>query len=303
MKRAPGNARRGTRRAPSAVGHNWRCRPLPWLTADADEESGHPVLPAPGNTDCQVLTLTRRITTCIIIHAPNQGSMVANVAIALDSAAVVWRRIWPDPQIETLLAKVHEEAGALAYQDFAVGSPTLASIAAAEPVGHIAYYTFGGTKPVMFRVGGWAFTPESAIWQVHDPPFHWMTAYQALFAVPDFIPGLPEGTPGAGDLLVAAARSSLPFSRHRENPLNHADCLWDPAIQSQVDAILRAVAQPVELHESFAVPRPAVEPSPVGVQAAAARRCDVRVQPLKRFDRCPVLSPAAVVGRAPAMVG
>lgn len=188
--------------------------------------------------------LRSRITTCITVHAPNTGSNLANVAVALDSAAVGWRMLWPDPQIDALLVSVHNEVGALAYHDYSVGSATLETLKAAEPVPGVAYYTFGGTRPVLFQIRGWAFTHDSSVPQVHNPPFRWRTVYQAFGSVPSPMAALPELAPGFGDVLVSADRSRLPFSRHRDNPLNHASCLWDPGLHSQVLHVLTGLDEP-----------------------------------------------------------
>jgi hypothetical protein len=190
-----------------------------------------------------------RISTCITLHAPNQGSNIANVAIALDTVAVsVQTQINALPidpvvkaaifgQLSAIAGFVHDEASAPAYRDYAVGARVLADIANAEPVPGIEYFTFGGTRPVLFNVRGWAFTLDSALPQWHDPPFHWHTGYQTLIAIPPPLP-LLEATPGLGDVLVAAPLSRLPFGIHRDNPLNHAEALWDEALKIQVAAII-----------------------------------------------------------------
>jgi hypothetical protein len=190
-----------------------------------------------------------RVSTCITLHAPNQGSNIANVALAVDSVAGSIRSqidaLPLEPavkagifgQIGAVAAAIHDQAGAPTYQDYAVGSPMLADIASGEPVAGIEYFTFGGTRPVLFNVRGWAFTLESALPQWHDPPFHWVTAYQTLIPIPPALP-LPEVTPGVGDVLVAAPLSRLPFGIHRDNPLNHAEALWDAALKIQVAAIV-----------------------------------------------------------------
>jgi len=49
----------------------------------------------------------------------------------------------------------------------------------------------------------------------------------------------PELRNGSGDLLTADAACRLPFARsHTTNALNHAEALFDPALQSQVLTIL-----------------------------------------------------------------
>jgi predicted esterase len=207
-----------------------------------------------------------RIDTCITLHSPNQGSTLANTTLALASIAESWRvtgvpLVPPELNGAALLALdglidlIVAEAGAPAYADFVVGSPTLLTLSLAEPVPGVRYFTFGGTRPVLRNLAGWAFTPESAVPLPHLPPFHWSAAYVPLLPLPP--PGslpFPELLEG-GDLLTHSLLTRLPFAIHRDNPINHAEALWDDALQAQVAEILDAVAQPVaEIDLSFLTP-------------------------------------------------
>lgn len=190
-----------------------------------------------------------RISTCITLHAPNQGSTLANTALGLATIVASWRvtgvpLVPPELKgvalhvLDDLISLVVAEAGAPAYTDFALGSPTLLLLAAAEPVPGIMYFTFGGTRPVLLNLRGWAFTPESAVPLPHLPPFHWSAAYVPLMPLPP--PGalpFPELLEG-GDLLTSSAMARLPFAVHRDNYLNHAEALWDDALKAQIIAIL-----------------------------------------------------------------
>ena len=197
-----------------------------------------------------------RITTCITLHAPNLGSTLANTAIAVNGAISAWRSSLASipgipvgaafAALDAVLALVQNEVNAPAYNDYAVGSPTLLALAAAEPVPGIQYFTFGGTRPVIVNLRGWAFTPDSALPQLNLPPFFWRTAYTTLFPLPPALP-FPELMPGIGDVLTAAPLTRLPFSMHRENVLNHAQALWDPALQLEVANILMGTPLPAVL--------------------------------------------------------
>jgi beta-lactam-binding protein with PASTA domain len=203
-----------------------------------------------------------RISTCITLHAPNQGSNIANVAIAVDAAAADWHAKIDQLPVDWFLkerlrapldeffAFVHEEAGAPVFPDYAVGSPVLAALAAAEPVPGIKYFTFGGTRSTLCNVRAWTYTPDSFIAQLNNPPFHWRTTYQTILPVPPPLPledPLPEVTPGRGDSCVAAAAARLPFSVHRDNPISHAEALWNGSLKAQVAAILDGLAPAASL--------------------------------------------------------
>lgn len=205
-----------------------------------------------------------RIRTCITLHAPNLGTSVANAALSIAASATDLSntlRSLPLAEadrraimggFEDFVAGVVDETGAPAYQDYRLGSPTLAAISRAEPVAGVDYFTFGGTSPRLFNVRGWAFDPWSAVPQFHVPAFHWGTNYEVILPVPP--PGIPfeETTYGLGDVLVAASKARLPMSIHRDNPINHAEALWDRSLQIQVESIIRRRAPlPRELVVQF----------------------------------------------------
>jgi pimeloyl-ACP methyl ester carboxylesterase len=199
-----------------------------------------------------------RINTCITLHSPNQGSTLANTALVLAAIVASWRTTGIPlvplelqglalELLEGLLNRIVDEAGAPAYADFMVGSPTLLLLSAAEPVPGVSYFTFGGTRPVLVNLRGWAFTPESALLLPHIPPFHWSTIYVPLMPLPP--PGaipVPELLEG-GDVLVNSAMTRLPFALHRDNYLNHAEALWDEGLKSQVLSILNRSPLPTAL--------------------------------------------------------
>ena len=200
-----------------------------------------------------------RISTCITLHSPNQGSTLANTALILASIVASWRVtgvpvVPPELQgialqaLDGVISYIVEQAGAPAYADFAVGSPTLLGLAVAEPVPGIMYFTFGGTRPVFLNLRGWAFTPESAIPLFTFPPsWHWSTVYVPLMPLPPPPPLWPfVGVPvlpspellEGGDVLTHSLSTQLPFAVHRNNHINHAEALWDDDLKAQVLAIL-----------------------------------------------------------------
>jgi hypothetical protein len=198
--------------------------------------------------------------------------MLANIAIEVSRRAMRAQSIAraasitgtvPNPvmdswfgAIDSLLDRIQEETGSPAYHDYALGSPVLSALAAAEPVPGIEYFTFGGFSPILMGLGGWAFTPLSAVPQKLDQPrYHWETSFMGLLPLPFFVPGMPpEMVLGFGDLLVAAKMSHLPFSIQINNPLNHAQVLWDAGVKTQVMAILRGeLPIPLKLPKKLAI--------------------------------------------------
>jgi hypothetical protein len=212
-----------------------------------------------------------RFTSLITLHSPNTGSGVATIAATV--AALLGR-------IATAFTGAGLPAGAAfattlsgmalnpSIAELVPGNPTLAAIAAAEPVAGVTYHTFGGTSTDFARLWADVYTPDSTIPLplpfVPIPFFHWGST-PVVVGVPlniaSFLPAAlpaptpfiteimtvlvalaattPDIAPGQGDLLVSDARSRLPFSAsHTTNFLNHLEALSDPTLQAQVAAIL-----------------------------------------------------------------
>jgi hypothetical protein len=206
-------------------------------------------------TDAPVL---RRISNCIELHAPNQGSNLGNVAAAVDGAVTALRAaidalVIPPPAknvalgwLAQFLDWLHADLGA--HGDYAVGSQVLRELAEAEPVSGVEYYTFGGTRPVLLNVRGWAFTPGSALPQWHEPPFHWRSAYQALLPIPPPLP-LPVPEPGGATADATFGPSRAQTARGCSTSKGACDQLsariW-PRIQQARDAGLGVTIHVVE---------------------------------------------------------
>jgi pimeloyl-ACP methyl ester carboxylesterase len=208
-----------------------------------------------------------RVTALITLHSPHTGSGLANLAATVDVLLVRLIGALASAGIPTpgILTMARTFTSSPAIPELAIGSTVLSGIAAAEPVPGIAYHTFGGNSTAGIRLWASAYTPDSfAPLPVPFPLFHWgswpafigapldivsLLPRAALFPVPivtELVAVLttlaattPEFAPGLGDVLVADARSHLPFSTTRTtNGLNHAEALWDPTLQAQVVAIL-----------------------------------------------------------------
>ena len=199
------------------------------------------------------------IKRLFMLHAPNRGSSLANQSIETNrvlmhrdlmlaaatmilipfagpvAAGVLWYLI------DRVLDDIKKTVETPAFSDFAVGSPTLRSLASQEPVQGIEYYTWGGNNPRVFWFGAWIFTPLSVLPQPQWPPFNWETSFFGSLPVPPDLGGvLPkEMRYEVGDVLVTGVNAHLSFSQAITNPLNHAEALWDPIIQYQVVSILK----------------------------------------------------------------
>lgn len=193
------------------------------------------------------------ITTCIMLHSPNRGSSLANILKFLgmdlrksDQAEAEKGYISNTRKTETeIKTKESEdyligEVTSSSYHDICVGSPTLAAIAAQEPVEGIDYFTFGGTRAILWNFRAWVFSSMSSVPQFHWPTFHWETFYLPITQFPPLIAGTwaLELLNGFGDVLTTELTTRLPFSFHQINHINHSEALWDPALKDQVLRIL-----------------------------------------------------------------
>jgi pimeloyl-ACP methyl ester carboxylesterase len=240
-------------------------------------------------TNAALAGFMARMTTLVTLHSPHTGSGLANLGMTVDGllagiqVAFSGAGLAPPPFLGTLRAMVTSPAIA----ELAVGSPTLAGIAAMEPVPGVVYRTFGGTSTQFVRLWANVFTPDSGIpLPVPWPWFHWGTTPVLVGALLDpltFLPAAvlsgvplvtelitaltqlaattPELQDGAGDVLVTDAHARLPFeASHGTNPINHADALWDAGLQAQVLAILTQLRNPTVTGHATAQLNPLARP-------------------------------------------
>jgi len=192
-----------------------------------------------------------RLSTLVTLHAPHGGTELANIASTIN--AVINGVVAFDPALDPLLQWVRGQVNEPAFAELAVGSQFLVALGAAEAVfgaPFVPVHTFGGTSTLLSRARAQLFTFTSAIPQLTSlfPPrvqFHWRTVPEAL---PSPASGIPELAALAaelentvGDLLVTDARAQLPgAASHQSNPINHAEALWDVALQQQAIAAIRS---------------------------------------------------------------
>ena len=215
-----------------------------------------------------------RVTSCITLHSPHLGSGLVNAALGVDALVARVQGAFAAMGIPSPapLASIRAFTTNPTRAELAIGSGVLAAIAAGEPLPGVGYHTFGGTSTVFARVWANVFTPDSALPLPFFPfPFFHHGTTPIPIAVPldvrSVIPqavlfptpvmlelvtaatllaaSTPEVAPGFGDILVAAGRAHLPFSATSiNNPLNHAEALWDPTLQGQVITILSRLRIP-----------------------------------------------------------
>ena len=178
--------------------------------------------------------VVQRLGPVLMLASPNQGSRLANVAVALHDLVNE-----PLLGLGWLREAVDSETSSPAYRDYEVGSPLLADLAASELVRQADVHTVGGTGPNVTRLHQWTFTLDSVWprvqitrglpdlvfdWRTADEPFAWVVRN----VTGDLHAGLPELTDGQGDVLVADANARLPGRPHDSFHLNHAESLFDP---------------------------------------------------------------------------
>lgn len=125
-------------------------------------------------------------------------------------------------------------------------SPMLRNIAEGEKkLEDVAYYTFGGTNPRVYRMYTWLFDANSAKPQYskdHGQYFVWRIKPVEITSVSPILDKIrnftPEVVPGKGDALVSDARSRLPWSIHKTTDLNHAELLWHKPLMAKVAGII-----------------------------------------------------------------
>ncbi len=189
-------------------------------------------------------TVAARIPFLITLHAPHEGSHLANVADTLNSTITTLTQTFGSI-VTTALGWLEVMVNEPAFQELAVGGPFLTDLETNEvALPGVQYFSFGGVSVELTRVVSWVYDLGSAIPQWHWPPFHHIiTAIETpgISPVANHVPPItPEITEGQGDLLTedSNCRFSFKGAVHQSNSINHAEALWDPNLQAQVLQIL-----------------------------------------------------------------
>jgi hypothetical protein len=192
-----------------------------------------------------------RLSTAVMLAAPNTGSAVASIAIAIDRTVLDLQGLVGQAPG---LAWLEGQVGSPAYPDYLVGSAFLDTLARLEPVPHITIHTFGGTNPTLTRVHQWTFTIGSLVPVIRvngfqiSVVFAWATTDDPVLGIRNLATDLGAAGPrelqaGIGDVLVTDAAAQLPSygaaTTHTRHPVNHAQALWDPMVLDDGLALLQ----------------------------------------------------------------
>lgn len=203
-----------------------------------------------------------RVNCVVTLHSPHQGSemAVAPNKIADEAVAAVGGANLPEPfkgELRDLARQIASPLRSMIIDDqsreLRPGSPMFRALEDGErPVDGVRYFTFGGTNPNYYRFYVWTFTAMSSVPQYKgiEQYFVWEVKPTEIGPASPMYASVrdvaPEITPGKGDGLVSDVRAHLPEAFHAEHvteDLNHAEVLWDRALQGRVDRILRGGAR------------------------------------------------------------
>lgn len=186
--------------------------------------------------------LTDRIRRVVTLSSPHQGSMLANLSIAVGvSVRALVAGLAAVPALGGLLgtaiAPIVDGLTSDSRRDLAVGSEFLKRLANGEgALPGARYFTLGGTSTTLTRVWQYLYTPDSwVLRRVNTRPFFHRSEPSQWPIVSPFAETVPapcdEIRHGRGDLLVAEVNARLPFAIHRVHHLNHAEFLWDAQVK------------------------------------------------------------------------
>jgi hypothetical protein len=194
-----------------------------------------------------------RVKWVLTLHSPHQGSelgrwpgrLAAEAADIVDCCLPAWAR----PVRQAVAEAITEAMRPLTRitmddesRELVPDGPLLRGLASGEQaIPGVAYYTFGGVNPRIFRLYAWTFgAPASQGGSVTTTasPREIDAVSPVLDALRDFA---DELVPGKGDGLVSDRRSRLPWSVHVTDQLNHAEVLWDRPLQQRVLELVGSV--------------------------------------------------------------
>ena len=194
-----------------------------------------------------------RVKWVITLHSPHHGSvlgeypgrLVAESIDLVDCCAPSSVTAPFKPQLKNLVTEAMRPMTKILIdfesRELTPDSPMLRDLANGETaIPGVKYFTFGGVKPSLFRLYIWTFDANSAVPQYKNASQYFVWRVNPIVLAPispilDKIrPFVREVQVGYGDGLVTDASARLPWSTHVTDRLNHAEVLWDRALQMQV---------------------------------------------------------------------
>ncbi len=198
-----------------------------------------------------------RVKWVVTIHSPHQGSelgqwpgrLASETADLVDCCAPSVISVPLKAELRNLVTEAMRPMTKLLVdfesRELTPDSPMLRSLANGETaLPGVKYYTFGGVNPSYFRLYAWTFDATSAVPQYKglSQYFVWRVNPAVLAPISPVFdkirPFVAEVKAGFGDGLVSDARARLPWSTHFTDHLNHAEVLWDRALQTQVAQLI-----------------------------------------------------------------
>jgi hypothetical protein len=207
-------------------------------------------------------SLGGRIRWAITIHSPHHGSQVAETPQVLaDDTSQLFAGVELPPEVKNPLKHLALQMVSSLNQLIDDGSKELAPQSSLitgllngdAPVAGVRYYTFGGTSPNLVRLYTWLFTPMSAVPQYKNLEqfFDWQAKPAEVGLVSPLLERVPAVVPeikaGEGDSLVTDQSARLPYAVHETDSLNHAEVLWNRALQEKVARIVYKSMPPVHV--------------------------------------------------------
>ncbi len=200
-----------------------------------------------------------RVKWGITLHSPHRGSelgpkVVAELVDLVDCC--IQSAVSPQylPQLKELMAEgmlpMVRSMTADQKGELAPDSPLLRDLAQGEKkLEDVAFYTFGGVNPRVYRLYVWRFLQSSAVPEYDASTgqyFEWRAEPKELTAVSPVLDKIrdivPEVVPTEGDGAVTDASSRLPWSIHTTSELNHMEPLWDKPLMGKVAGLIGRVS-------------------------------------------------------------
>ena len=199
-----------------------------------------------------------RVKWAVTLHSPHLGSelgrhpgmLAAEIVDLIDCCAPPFITGPLKPELKKMAVEAMRPMTKLFVDDesreLQPDSPMLRTLAEGEKkLEDVAYYTFGGINPRVYRLYAWFFDAMSATPQYstkHGQYFVWRAEPKELTTVSPVLDQIrdfaPEVTPNKGDALVSDARSRLPWSIHTTTKLNHAELLWNRPLMARVAGLI-----------------------------------------------------------------